>query len=129
MKYLKMEEVILIHDELFKGYGGMSCIRDFGLLSSAISIPCQSFGGHELHPKIMEKAAAYLYHIIKNHPFIDGNKRSGVVSFLFFLDNNDVNTSFNDDFLFNLAIDIEKNFVNKTEVIFLLEEYFDKIIT
>ena len=66
-------------------YGGRPGVRDIGLLQSAISVPFATFGGQFLHASLQEMAAAYLFHLVRDHPFIDGNKRVGLVTLLAFL--------------------------------------------
>ncbi|WP_333202436.1 MULTISPECIES: type II toxin-antitoxin system death-on-curing family toxin [unclassified Microcoleus] len=68
--------VVNIHARQIERFGGTPGLRDEGLLESALAQPQATFGGQLLHPTIAEQAAAYLYHIAMNHPFIDGNKRS-----------------------------------------------------
>ena len=85
IKYLTIEQVIELHDEMLKRYGGLSGIRDKNLLWSAIDIPKTAMFGQEMYPSIYEKAAAYaayLYHLICNHPFNDANKRTGYLATL-----------------------------------------------
>jgi death on curing protein len=77
MRYLSLKEVLELHRLLIEQTGGMSGVRDIGLLESAIAQPLMSFGGEELYPTIIEKAAALGFSLIKNHPFNDGNKRIG----------------------------------------------------
>ena len=76
---IKIEEVLIIHEILIKEFGGSHGIRDRTVLDSAINRPFQSFNQRELYPTPKEKAAAILESIVKNHPFIDGNKRTGYV--------------------------------------------------
>ena len=83
--FLGFEEIIEIQADQIKRYGGHSGIRDIELLKSAIAIPAACFGGDYLHMDIYEMAAAYLFHIVRNQPFIDGNKRTGAVSSVVFL--------------------------------------------
>lgn len=83
--FLGLDEVIEIHNDQIQRYGGHPGIRDIELLKSAIAVPAASFGGAYLHTDIYEMAAAYLYHIVRNHPFIDGNKRTGAVASVVFL--------------------------------------------
>ena len=83
--FLGLDEVIEIHHDQIKRYGGPTGIRDINLLKSAIAMPPASFGGGYLHKNLYEMAAAYLFHITRNHPFIDGNKRTGAVSSVVFL--------------------------------------------
>jgi death-on-curing protein len=68
--------VLSIHARQIERFGGTPGVRDEGLLESALAQPQATFGGQFLHPTISEQAAAYLYHIAMNHPFIDGNKRT-----------------------------------------------------
>lgn len=75
MKYLSLEEVIELHDALISASGGSEGIRDIGLLESAIAQPSMGAFGQDLYPTIVEKAAALLFSLAKNHAFTDGNKR------------------------------------------------------
>jgi death-on-curing protein len=88
--FLTLEEVIAIHREQIQVYGGSPGVRDWGLLKSAIAMPAATFGGQLLHSDLHEMAAAYLFHIVQNHPFIDGNKRVGAMAADVFLYLNDV---------------------------------------
>ena len=78
--FLTLDEVLEIHRDQITNYGGSSGVRDFGLLHSALAMPQALYGGQYLHPDLYEMAAAYLFHIVQNHPFIDGNKRVGAVA-------------------------------------------------
>jgi death-on-curing protein len=71
--FLSLGDVIEIHRDQIARYGGDPGIRDLGLLQSAVAIPAAGFGGRFLHTDLFEMAAAYLFHISQNHPFIDGN--------------------------------------------------------
>jgi death-on-curing protein len=71
-------------------YGGGLGIRDMGLLESALAMPKATFGGEFLHGDIYEMAAAYLFHLVNNHPFLDGNKRVGAMAAYAFLDLNGI---------------------------------------
>jgi death on curing protein len=83
--FLTLDEVLKIHGDQVGRYGGSSGVRDLGLLESALAMPQATFGGQFLHAGLFEMAAAYLFHVAKNHPFIDGNKRTGAVAALVFL--------------------------------------------
>lgn len=83
--FLTLEEVLEIHENQITNYGGSLGIRDLGLLQSALAQPESTFGESLLHQSIEHQAAAYLYHIVKNHPFIDGNKRVGTACMVVFL--------------------------------------------
>lgn len=78
--FLDIDRVIRTHRSLIEAYGGVDGVRDAGLLHSALAMPQASFGGQYLHADLFEMAAAYLYHIAQNHPFLDGNKRTGAAS-------------------------------------------------
>lgn len=82
--FLGLPDVLLAHADQIARYGGDPGVRDLGLLESAIAQPQATFGGTFLHGFPFEMAAAYLFHIVQNHPFIDGNKRSGAVAALLF---------------------------------------------
>ena len=88
IQFLTQEEVLRVHETQIERHGGSSGIRDLGLLESALAMPQVSFGGTYLHTDIYAMAAAYLFHIVSNHPFVDGNKRTGMVAALTFLDIN-----------------------------------------
>ena len=87
-KFLNTKRALQIHESQIELFGGSSGIRDLGLLESALAMPQASFGGTYLHTDIYAMAAAYLFHIVSNHPFVDGNKRTGMVAALTFLDIN-----------------------------------------
>ena len=72
--FLTLDEVLEIHRDQIERYGGAAGIRDLGLLQSALAQPSATFGGQYLHADLHEMAAAYLYHLVQNHPFLDGNK-------------------------------------------------------
>lgn len=78
--FLSFEDVIEIHRDQIVRYGGASGVRDIGLLQSAVLMPLAQFEGKFLHKDLFEMAAAYLFHLAKNHPFVDGNKRVGLVA-------------------------------------------------
>ncbi|MFN9295232.1 MAG: type II toxin-antitoxin system death-on-curing family toxin [Planctomyces sp.] len=88
--FLEIDHTIQLHRSLIENYGGVEGIRDVGLLHSALAMPQASFGGEFLHRDLFEMAAAYLYHIVQNHPFIDGNKRTGAAAAIIFLSMNDM---------------------------------------
>ena len=85
MRNLTPEQVLFIHARLIAETGGEHGIRDLGLLQSAVSRPQAVFEGNELYPDIHTKAAALLESLINNHPFVDGNKRTGITAAAMFL--------------------------------------------
>lgn len=88
--FLTVEEVLELHAFQVEQFGGDPGIRDLGLLESAVAQASQQFGGQFLHDNLAAMAAAYLFHIVQNHPFADGNKRTGLHAALAFLAMNEV---------------------------------------
>lgn len=90
MNYLTAEQVVFIHAFVVEETGGSHGVRDLGLLESAVARPQATFDGDDLHPDIFIKAAALLHALIQNHPFVDGNKRTGALAVILFLEFNGV---------------------------------------
>jgi death-on-curing protein len=86
--YLTAEQVLFIHYRLLSETGGEHGVRDLGMLESAIARPKATFARQELYPDIFEKAAARMESLINNHPFVDGNKRTGIACAVLFLKQN-----------------------------------------
>jgi death-on-curing protein len=78
VEYLTPAEVLLLHARLIQRTGGTSGVRDMGLLESALSRPQATFGQNDLYPDLWGKAAALMHSLIKDHPFVDGNKRTAL---------------------------------------------------
>ncbi|MBI4489865.1 MAG: type II toxin-antitoxin system death-on-curing family toxin [Deltaproteobacteria bacterium] len=106
MRYLYPKQVLYLHQEITERSGGSSGVRDHGLLESAVYRPQASFGGEDLYPDLFSKAAALGHSIIKNHPFVDGNKRTGfeAMRLMLRLNGYDIQASLNAKFDFVLAI-------------------------
>ncbi len=88
MNYLTTEQVLFLHARLIEETGGSHGVRDVGLLKSAVARPQATFGGEDLYPDLFSKAAALMDSLIRNHPFVDGNKRTGIASAALFLQQN-----------------------------------------
>lgn len=88
IRFLTLAEILLICENQIRNYGGIYGVRDLSLISSAAAMPQSSYAGTYLHPSIPEMAAAYAFHLCKNHPFLDGNKRVPLAAALVFLDLN-----------------------------------------
>ena len=116
IKYLTYQQVIFIHDDLLKNFGGLFGIRDKNLLLSALEMPKVAFGNKKIHPSIFEKAAAYLYHLVQNHPFNDGNKRTAYVVVLVFLEINHATIKFKIDDLEQIVLDVANGKLNKIQL-------------
>jgi len=90
VRFLELPEVLELHEGLIRRFGGASGLRDAGLLESALNQPRATFGGEYLHADPVEMAAAYVFHVVEAHAFVDGNKRIGLQSALVFLVDNGV---------------------------------------
>jgi death-on-curing protein len=121
MKILTRNQVIKLHRELIAESGGSSEIRDEGLLDSALNTPFQTFSGTELYPSILEKAARLGYGLIKNHPFVDGNKRIGTHAMLVFLMINHIELNYNDTELIDLILGVASGEINDGELLLWLQ--------
>ena len=114
--FLDLEDVISIHDSRVEIYGGSPGIRDLGLLKSAIAVPMSGFGGQHLYADVFEMAAAYMFHIVQNHPFVDGNKRTGLAAALVFLGINGIEINVASDMLFELTISVAQGQKDKSSI-------------
>ena len=106
MNYLNIHQVLAIYGEVMKETGGMKGIRDTGLLESAVARPQSGFGEEEFYPDIFSKTAALGHSIIRNHPFVDGNKRTGYMAMRLFLNINgyDLKASLKEKYEFVMGI-------------------------
>ncbi len=114
LTFLSLPEVLEIHQDQVTRYGGSSGVRDLILLKSALGMPAATYGGEYLHTDIFEMAAAYLFHIVKNHAFIDGNKRVGAVAALVFLSMNGYDFTASQDMLSEFVLDVAKGDLDLT---------------
>lgn len=88
LRYLSVQAVVAIHQKVLEAHGGSPGLRDAALLESAVAAPQASYGGQVLIEGAIEIAAAYLFYLCRNHPFVDGNKRTALASCLVFLESN-----------------------------------------
>ena len=88
--FLTLAEILDVHGDQIRRYGGQAGLRDIGLLESALAQPEASFAGEWLHGDLYEMAAAYAFHLCQNHPFLDGNKRTALALALVFLELNGI---------------------------------------
>ncbi len=114
--FLTLGEVLEIHRDQIGRYGGAAGIRDLGLLQSALSQPRTTFGGEFLHGDLAEMAAAYLFHLVCDHPFVDGNKRVGLVSAIVFLRLNKKNLDVTEDKLEALVTSVAQGKMTKAKI-------------
>ena len=121
--FLTLDEVLSLHEDQIDRYGGLGGVRDTGLLESAMGSAAATFGGVFLHETVFEMAAAYLFGICRNHPFLDGNKRTAVAAALTFLEMNSEEISADEDAFFDLVIGVAEGRVSKAEVAVFFQEH------
>lgn len=119
--FLDAEDVIEIHAMQLEVYGGSAGLRDRGLLESAVAQPQASFDGASAHDGLFEMAAAYLFHIVRNHPFVDGNKRAGLLAAVVFLDVNGISIAHPSDALYDLTMGVAEGRIEKAAIAVELE--------
>ena len=116
IRFLPEELVTIIHSDLLQRYGGKAGLRDVALLQSALAQPKVTVGRKFVHKSVFDKAAAYGFHLCKNHPFIDGNKRVAFVLMDLFLQRNGWEIAANEQDAYSLMIDLSSGNVSKTEL-------------
>jgi death-on-curing protein len=121
--FLTLDEVLAIHSDQIRRYGGASGIRELSLLRSAIAMPETSFDGEYLHGNVFEMAAAYLYHIAGNHPFLDGNKRTALMCALVFLGLNGQRLDAKHDSIYELVDGVAARDIDKSTVAVFLRDH------
>jgi len=120
--FLTLDEVLSLHEEQVHLFGGSAGIRQIDLLHSTMGNVEATFDKVFLHETIFEMAAAYLYGICRNHPFVDGNKRTAVAAALAFLRMNDTKVRANEDEFYDLVIGVAEGRVSKAAVAVFLEK-------
>lgn len=106
MKILNKRQILMLHQHLADETGGSPGLRDEGLLDSALNAPFQVFGDTSAYPSLQQKAARLCYGLVKNHPFIDGNKRIGVHAMLVFLTVNGLELSYTQKELSDIILQV-----------------------
>lgn len=106
MKTLSKNQVTALHSALIREFGGIDGIRDEGLLESALAAPFQTFGGEPVYPSLQAKAAQLGFGLIRNHPFVDGNKRIGAHTMLVFLAMNGIELRYEQQELIDIVLSV-----------------------
>lgn len=122
-EFIGKDVAIAIHEYLIERFGGSLGIRDQGLLESALAQPQATFFGELLHPTIAEQAAAYLYHLAKNHAFVDGNKRVALGVSEAFLRLNGYNLNLSNQDLYELTLKVAVGELEKTDLAEVLQAH------
>ena len=122
-EFLTLDEVLAIHADQIRRYGGAAGLRDLALLESALAMPETTFDDEFLHGTLFEMGAAYLFHLARNHPFVDGNKRTALMCALVFLGLNGHRLEADPDAIYALVDGVASGDVDKAEVAVFLREH------
>jgi death-on-curing protein len=114
--FLTLEDALALHDELIPRYGGTPGLRDAGLLEAALAMPQAGFGGQYFHEFPHEMGAAYLFHLVRNHAFIDGNKRIALACAILFFKINRVPYSITEEDAVELTLGAASGRIDKSAV-------------
>ena len=125
MRTLNKRQILMLHSALIEESGGSDGIRDEGLLDSAINTPFQTFGGQDLYPTVLEKASRLGFGLIRNHPFVDGNKRIGTHAMLVFLDINNISLAYEDDDLISTILSVAAGKLDDAGLLDWLQEHIE----
>jgi death on curing protein len=121
-----LEDILQVHEYSINKFGGGTGVRDFGSLDSAIARPFQTFGGQDLYPTIYEKAAALGESLIINHPFVDGNKRTGFLAMTALVEDNNFILKSTQEEAYNFTIDISTGKIKFDEIVEWLKNNTEK---
>lgn len=116
IEYLSVDQVISIHDALIVDFGGLVGIRDRSLLESFVANPTTCVFGQEMYPSVFDKASSYLFSISRNHPFLDGNKRTASMVCLIFLRQNGQHVNYDSDSFLKFILSVAEGNVEKEEI-------------
>lgn len=121
--FLTTDHVLAIHRRMIREFGGDPGVRDHGLLQSAVMMPAARFEGGFLHDGIPAMAAAYLFHLCKNHPFVDGNKRTALASAEVFILVNGMRMTVSNEDLEALTLGVADGRVAKEDVVAFFRQH------
>jgi death-on-curing protein len=110
-------QLLSLHRELMAETGGLDGLRDDGMLDSALNAPFQSFDGEDVYPSLQQKAARLCFGLVKNHPFIDGNKRIGAHAMLVFLALNGIELEYTQDELSSVILSLAAGEIGQPELL------------
>ncbi len=120
---LTERQVLSVHEMMINATGGLDGTRDMSLLQSALNAPFQTFGGNEVYPSLLSKAAAMCRSVISNHPFIDGNKRTGIHVMLIFLEVNGIQPDYTQEELIDLGLGVAAGNLDVNDILNWLSEH------
>ena len=116
MKRLTSGQILILHRLLLDETGGLDGLRDEGLLDSALNVPFQTFDGQDLYPSLLTNAARLGFALVCNHPFVDGNKRVGILAMMVFLELNGIPIDCTDDELIALGLGLADGSISATQL-------------
>ena len=122
-RFLTLEDVLFLHEDRIARYGGTRGVRDIELLQSALGMPSATFSGALLHESMPHMAAAYLFHIAKNHPFLDGYKRTALAAAIAFLEINAWSLDADPDELIETVLGVAAGTISKSALAVFFEEH------
>ena len=122
-RFLSTEEVLALHAQQIRLFGGAAGVRDLGLLESAVGSAAATFEGAFLNQTLFDMAAAYLYGICRNHPFVDGNKRAASATALVFLLLNGIWIEADGAKFYEIVIGVAEGTVEKSVIRSFLEKH------
>jgi death-on-curing protein len=114
---LSKSQILLLHNQLISETGGSSGLRDESLLDSALNAPFQTFDGKDVYPSLQQKAARLCFSLVKNHPFIDGNKRIGAHAMLVFLALNSIDLQYSQEEFSDVIIQLAAGEIEPTDLL------------
>lgn len=123
MKKLSVDQIVSLHHQLTLATGGLDGIRDIGLIESAVNSAFEVYFGVDQYPRLEEKATRLCFALVKNHGFLDGNKRIGVFAMLVFLDINDCSLNLTDDDIVRLGLGVASSELNYEDILRFIEEH------
>lgn len=123
MIVLSKSQVLLVHKMMIEKTGGLDGVRDESLLDSALNVPFQTFDGKDIYPALLPKAAVLCRSLVSNHPFADGNKRTGVHTMLIFLEINGVELNYMQNDLVELGLGVASGKMAYDDILIWLTEH------
>lgn len=127
MIYLHKQQILKLHNQIINEFGGIHGIRDERMLDSALANPLQTFAGLDLYPTCVDKAVQLCYGLIKNHPFLDGNKRIALHSMLILLSINGLKIEIAHDELIDIIFKVADGSFNSSDLLQLLKEKIKEV--
>jgi death-on-curing protein len=124
---IPIEQLLKLHDLSINFYGGSTGVRDMNLLESAIARPFQTFAGQDLYSTVFDKTAAIIESVIKNHPFVDGNKRTGFLAAFVFLKQNNISLTASESEAYEFVIKIASSQISFEEIVNWLQQNSQQI--